>query len=275
MKSPIIVVGCVVLACAGAAVAQQPSASVDLNGIAALSPSPLVAVHLAFTDTDAACPEEHGTLQLSGGEMRLHRVVISGQSPPGLRRGHKPIDNETYEYWIATKDCWVDIAVRLQIRRDDAWTSLLVPVSSRPEMSPGERREAMRQLMERNRDRATSQDVLARLREAANTQRSASGLLGDGNGTTSAAFFFDDAPKTCLEAVGAYQVSRDGVTFSFLAHLPGDVNRFAIERADVDSYRSRLYFTRGDCRYQITVGASTWYHYDWAPRRLVLIPPLR
>ena len=99
-------------------------------------------------------------------------------------------------------------------------------------------------------------------------------MLGEELGGLSQGFFFENAPKPCVEGVGTFLLDRDGATFSFMAGLPGDINRFVIERADVDPYRGRLYFMQGDCRYEITIGIWFWYHFDWAPLRLVLMPPL-
>jgi hypothetical protein len=45
----------------------------------------------------------------------------------------------------------------------------------------------------------------------------------------------------------------------------GELNRFVVERSEIDRYETRLYFIGGDCRLQITVSGSRWYHFDWAP----------
>jgi hypothetical protein len=83
------------------------------------------------------------------------------------------------------------------------------------------------------------------------------------------AFFFEGPPKAtlanCFQAVGSYDVSREDVFFTFLRGLPGNVNRFAIERNDINSYQGRLYFVRGGCRLQVTASGSRKYNSEWAP----------
>jgi hypothetical protein len=76
-------------------------------------------------------------------------------------------------------------------------------------------------------------------------------------------FSFDDRPQTCFEASGNYQIGRTGIIFSFLTGLPGDVNRFVVERTDLDANRSRLSFTRDDCRFELTVSQSVLRHGHW------------
>jgi hypothetical protein len=76
-------------------------------------------------------------------------------------------------------------------------------------------------------------------------------------------FPFDDKPQTCFEAAGDYQIERTGIIFSFLTGLPGDLNRFVIERTDLDANRSRLYFMRGDCRFELTVSQSVLRDGQW------------
>ncbi len=128
-----------------------------------------------------------------------------------------PIDDETQRYRIETPDCQMDIAVREQVRREGAWVSLLVPRQQRPSLPVEERRELQRQFIENLR---TPKEQ---------------------------AFPFEDRPQTCFDAVGDFQIERSGIRFAFLTPLPGDLNRFVIERTDLDANRGRLYFTRGEC----------------------------
>jgi hypothetical protein len=275
MDCRIIIAGGLLLALCGAASAQRANDRIDLDAIATaprIAGLPSVrpaAAHVAFAENEAACLERHGNLQISGGALRLHQLLIGKLPPP---RSIKPIDDEGYQYEIATKDCRIQLDVRLQLRRDRSWTSLSLPWASRPSIPLAERNAATRRLLEQGRERAKSTPPAG---DRPPSQPPVKTVLGDELGQVSEAFFFEDAPKTCFEAVGTYALGRDGATFSFMAGLPGDINRFAIERADVDSYRGRLYFVREDCRYEITIRKWIWYHFDWAPVRLVLMPPLR
>ena len=96
-------------------------------------------------------------------------------------------------------------------------------------------------------------------------------MLGDANGTGEA-FFFEEPSEArladCFQAVGSYEIGQDGVFFTFLRALPGNLNRFAIERNDINSYQGRLYFVQGGCRVQITTSGSWKYNSEWAPLKL-------
>ena len=122
------------------------------------------------------------------------------------------------------------------------------------------------------RDVEEAQERLARLNEIGRLRNLAGALVGEGNDIISTAFDFANAPPNCLDAIGTYRLGPNGVTFSFIPGLPGEVNRFVIERADVDAYHARLHFMRGDCRLPMMISASTWYHYDWVPRPLLVLP---
>jgi hypothetical protein len=88
-------------------------------------------------------------------------------------------------------------------------------------------------------------------------------------------FAFDDRPQTCFEALGDVHIERSGIRFSFVTALPGDLNRFVIERTDLDATRRRLYFTRGDCRFELTIGRSISRDGQWISVPLAPIPPLK
>jgi hypothetical protein len=63
--------------------------------------------------------------------------------------------------------------------------------------------------------------------------------------------------------------------FSFLTPLPGELNRFVVERADPDANRSRLYFTRGDCRFELAITQSILRDSEWISLPLAPMPPRR
>jgi hypothetical protein len=97
------------------------------------------------------------------------------------------------------------------------------------------------------------------------------GSLNQSVGTVSKNFPFDDAPQTCFEAVGDYEIGRTGIIFSFLTGFPGYLNRFVIERADLDANRSRLYFIRGG-RFELTVSQSVLRDGQWVSLPLAPSP---
>jgi hypothetical protein len=68
--------------------------------------------------------------------------------------------------------------------------------------------------------------------------------------------------------MGDSHIESSGIRFSFLTALPGDLNRFVIEREDPDANRGRLYFMRGDCRFELTVSQSVLRDGWWSRFRL-------
>jgi hypothetical protein len=275
-----VIAGGLLLVLSGAATAQQANDRIDLDAIAKtprIAGLPFVrpaAAQIGFADSEAVCPERHGNLQISGGELRLHQLFTRSYRPVRSfpSRDIKPVDDESYQYEIASEDCRIQLVVRLQVRQDGVWTSLPLPWTARLSIPPDEKRAMLNELIGQSRERAKSRPP------AENSligRKPVQTMLGDGLSGLSEAFFFEGAPTTCVDAVGTYALDGDGATFSFMAGLPGHINHFVIERADADAYQGRLYFLQGDCRYEITIGMWLWYHYDWAPLRLALIPPLK
>jgi hypothetical protein len=88
-------------------------------------------------------------------------------------------------------------------------------------------------------------------------------------------FYFEDRPETCFEGVGNFHIERSELRFSFLISfltgLPGNLNRFVIERTDLDANRRRLYFTHGDCRFELTISQSVLRGGEWI---LVSLAPI-
>jgi hypothetical protein len=262
---------------ATASAAQEPSGRIDLDVVSA-SPFPTFVVgRVAFGESDSACPEDRGTLRISGGTLALMRLTISADRRPesSWQATMLPIDDETQHYRIGTSTCRMDIAVRQQLRRDGPWTSLLVPRQQRPSVPPEERRELLRRYQETlgtpKEPTPALSEMVERLRAADNARRTG-GSLGVGGGTFRWPFAFEDKPQTCFEAFGDYRIERAGLLLSFLTGLPGDLNKFVIERTDLDASSSRLHLTRDDCRFELTVGMSILRDGQWVALPLAPVP---
>ena len=249
--------------------AQQMSGRADLEQMVVLPPE-LVAARVAFTRSSAVCPDDHEVWQISSRWLRQHRVDVMRRTSLPIQ-SFKAIDDTTYLYRVATLECRFDLAIRQQIRQPDGlWQSLSVSRVRRPNLSPEERQEAIRQLQ---RDRPLkSPEETARWNQAFMARRSF-GSLRQGLAGMSAGAVFEGAPAACTEAVGNLATDQDGVMFTFLTGLPGDLNRFVIERTDIDDDHGRLHFTRGDCRYEITIGASDFTNGAWVARPVAPYAP--
>jgi hypothetical protein len=171
----------------------------------------------------------------------------------------------------------MDISVRQQVRHEGSWEPLLVPRQQRPSLSPDERRELQRQFAENLR---TPKEPTSSRREMVDRYTAASKEIrawGNGSGAFTGSmrlpFGFDDMPQTCFEALGDYHIQRSGIRFSFVTGLPGDLNRFVIERTDLDANHRRLHFTREDCRFELTISRSISRDGQWLSVPLAPIPP--
>ena len=86
---------------------------------------------------------------------------------------------------------------------------------------------------------------------------------------------FEGAPPNCFQAVGEFDLNAKGLALSFPTNLPGDLNRFVIERADIDPYHARLYLVRDGCRFELSISKSVLHGDQWVPIPVAAIPPPR
>jgi hypothetical protein len=238
-----------------ASAAQEPNRSIDLD-VVSNSPFPsIVVARVSFAETDDQCPQDRAMLRISGGTLALNRPMPNYPAPTSTWRGTmQAADDETQRYRAETSTCRMDVAVRQQVRRDESWEALLVPRLQRTSLPPEERRELQRQF----RAPMPSAQGMAAIKEL---------LPWQGLGSFPWSFYFEDRPETCFEAVGDFDIERLGLRFSFLISfltgLPGDLNRFVIERTDLDMNHGRLYFARGECRFELTVSQSVLRDGEW------------
>jgi hypothetical protein len=233
--------------------AQQPSGHIDLDAIARLPrgfvPGDVVVTGVSFAETDVQCPEDHGTLRASGRQIMYLRISTPPSDDPRAPRGWVGIGNgyDTVGFRSLAPHCQLDIGIRQQFRRDGAWMPAhkyvrpILPWFTRNEPQAAEssgRQEAPPAQKQRN-------DVLGAIGSA--------GSLPPFGGWT---FTVEDGSETCVEALGEYRTGRTGLQLNFFVPLPGDLNRFVVERADSDANSGRLYFTYGDCRWEVTVSMS-------------------
>lgn len=267
---------CLALNFASAVSAQQPQNRIDLGVSAAASipegsASPAAISGIAFRPAEVVCPEEHGTIEIRSGQMFLFRLNSQNQARPSTLPGNgparllhnRPLDDETYQYEIGNEQCRLVLLVRLQTQHDGKWRPAILPYWSRPSVPQEERSALMRGMLDVIKERRESGKSGSQSPPPPGWQ-----MLGDAS-ATGEGFFFEAPSKAaladCFWAVGTYDVGQGGVVFTFLRALPGNVNRFAIERNDINSYQGRLYFVDGGCRLQITAGGSRKYNSEWTP----------
>jgi len=225
---------------------------------------------IGFDRVDVVCPEEHGTIEIRGRQIFLTRLLSGGRAilstQPGkgatsLRHG-VPFDDQTYRYQIGDDQCELTLGVRLQVHVDEGWMLVGLPYWSRPSVPKEERAALLKGMVELRQQRRENGKMEAPQRFLAPQ------MLGDVRAAQDAFFFEEPSssiPAECFPAVGTYEIGRDGAFFTFLRGLPGGLNRFAIERNDVNSYEGRVYFGQDGCRFQITVSGSRKSGPEWVP----------
>jgi hypothetical protein len=195
----------------------------------------------------------------------------------GWRSTMSPIDDETFQHRVTLPDCRMDVAIRHQVSRDGAWTSQLIGREQRPSVPVEERRTLERQRLDLERqERDNLRASLARALGEAHAKQMMEVRPGYHQelDTKRQAFFFDGAPPKCFRAGGFYRVERAAIVFSFqITQLPDflagrtsvldDLNRFVIELSDLDENRSRLHFSRGNCRWELTISQSVLQNGEW------------
>lgn len=263
---------CLALNIGSAASAQQTLNRIDLDVSEATalpqeSASPAAVAGITFRPVDVACPEEHGTIEIRSGQIYLSRInsrgPLSGNASASLFH-NKPLDDRTYQYEIGNAECSLALQVRLQTQGDGGWQTALLPYWSRPSIPKEERWALFRGVLNfmKERREGGKSEPQSRLPLPPGQQMLGASGIGE-------AFFFEGPSKAvladCFQAVGSYDISREGVVFTFLRSLPGNVNRFAIERNDINGFQGRLYFVRGGCRLQVTASGSRKYNSEWAP----------
>jgi hypothetical protein len=274
MKFRIVMVSGLVLAWAGAALAQQPPGRIDLDRFAE-ELTGQISVRATFEEGSVVCPEDRTLLTISNGRFSQLR---HNPSPPARwrRSENRTIDDETHRHQYSTDECRFDILVRMQVLRDGSWASLLVPRLDRPSLSAEEKKNALDEFWESARRRSESlspEERNERTRQLFERQRT--GWSVGRLGTMKTGFAFEGAPPNCFQAVGEFDLNAKGLALSFPTNLPGDLNRFVIERADVDPYHARLYLVRDDCRFELSIRKSVLHGDQWAAVPLAAIPPPR
>ncbi len=252
-----------------ASLAQEPSGRVDLDLMAADPGSQLVAGRVEFTTSGVVCPHEFGTLLLrSNGTIVILKALGIAADPYTGIVGNLALDDQTYRHRIAIDTCRVDIDIAEQVRRNEVWTSVLLPRILRPGLSAEERSEALRQSLDRHHDPVP----LAQWGRYADARkaRSTMGTLRQGIFAEISDRLPFDGAQPCFDAIGDYLTDQRGVEFHFVASLPGQLNRFVMERVDIDDDHSRLYLTHSDCRFELTISASILAQNEWVPRSIAL-----
>ena len=274
--------------------AEQPSVRFDLAAPRRF-PS-FGAIPFVFEDANLDCPDERWTIQVSNGMLSIHHFNLPLSDPkPEFPTRHvfDPLDDATYRLQTVSRDCRVDIDIRQQVRLDGEWKALLVTAERRPSLSEEARKEAVRRRLsdlhkltepkkdtnsetqgdsDGNADKDKKQLTAEELNAKLQSMFGAKGPRRWGIATFGNGFPFDDAPKSCMDAFGEYQISKSRFAMAFFAPLPGELNKFVLEGSDLDPSHGRISLTKDDCRFEFTISQSVRRNSQWLPLPLRPIP---
>lgn len=245
------------MALSPAALAQKSSGYMDLEDMSSVYGTQLALFRVVISKTDAICPQQTGILQIrpNGGVTEI-LAVLQGVRDWRMDETAAP-DDFTYRRRVATDSCRIDIDMSEQQKKNGEWMPLLS--ARRPNAVPddlGRKPDYVPPAMSPAEIEASDRHMRVRAH--------AGNLLQGWTATFRSVVGFEGA-KDCFDAVGTFQIDQSGVTLLFPAGMVGELNRFFIERLDVDADHSTLYLSRGSCRVGFTISASTFREGSWVP----------
>jgi len=221
----------------------------------------LLSLVLVISKTDTVCPQQAGMIRIDAqGGVRdvVIALALPGSRDWTIETTAADADDFSFKRRLATDSCRIDIDVSKQQQRNGEW----VPLSKQPSERPND------DLAPKINDSAagsSAENVFDRYNRA----RASAGSLRQGVLGILRNSLWRGELQDCFEAVGTYLIDQGGVTLLFPTDLGGELNRFFIERVDVDAEHSRLYLSRGSCRVGFTVSASTLREGSWVPLPIV------
>jgi hypothetical protein len=244
-----------------AALAQKSGGHMDLNDLTSVFGTRLAVFRVMFSTTDAICPQQTGLFRIRPiGNVTDIVAIMKGNGPGYHMDPTAGPDDFTFRRRLEAESCRIDIDISEQQQRNGEWVPLVYAFARGP--------QAILNKITRIRKEDEPLPLSPAERETLDRDRAASahaGSLRQGtNGTIKSYVGFEGA-KDCFDAIGIFQIDRSGVTLLFPAGLEGELNRFFIERVDVDADHSALYLSRDSCRVGFTISAATLREGSWVP----------
>jgi hypothetical protein len=249
------------IALSPAALAQKSSGHMELDDMSTAGGPRLAIARVVISKTDTVCPQQAGMIRIDAqGGVRdvVIALALPGSRDWTIETTAADADDFSFRRRLATDSCRIDIDVSKQQQRNREW----VPLSKQPSERPND------DLAPKINDSAagsSAENVFDRYNRA----RASAGSLRQGVLGILRNSLWRGELQDCFEAVGTYLIDQGGVTLLFPTDLGGELNRFFIERVDVDAEHSTLYLSRGSCRVGFTVSASTLREGSWVPLPLV------
>ena len=245
------------IALSPAALAQKSSGHMELDDMSTAGGPRLAIARVVISKTDTVCPQQAGMIRIDAqGGVRdvVIALALPGSRDWTIETTAADTDDFSFRRRLATDSCRIDIDVSKQQQRNGEW----VPLSKQPSERPND------DLAPKINDSAagsSAENVFDRYNRA----RASAGSLRQGVLGILRNSLWRGELQDCFEAVGTYLIDQGGVTLLFPTDLGGELNRFSIERVDVDAEHSTLYLSRGSCRVGFTISASTLREGSWVP----------
>jgi hypothetical protein len=242
------------------AAAQDITGKIDLES----NPSPVPSAAgggIVYKSSLADCPSLNWQFVTSEGSLYFigkHSFLLKKKGTEN-RTGHifkspRPLDDETYEFIVEGRDCRFVADIRQQVRNGEKWNYLTVErVAQHPNLSKYEKKLNGTKTLH-----FSPYDNFGNL------------FVGDGYMTPG--FRFENAPPICLDMIGTFELDQDYLTFYFPVGLRPELNRFTILRSDIDNTQGRVYFSKGDCRYELTIHYAFLANGVWINRAVETKP---
>jgi hypothetical protein len=257
LRAPHLIAALLITALSPAALAQKSSGHMELDDMSTAGGPRLAIARVVISKTDTVCPQQAGMIRIDAqGGVRdvVIALALPGSRDWTIETTAADADDFSFRRRLATDSCRIDIDVSKQQQRNGEW----VPLSKQPSERPND------DLAPKINDSAagsSAENVFDRYNRA----RASAGSLRQGVLGILRNSLWRGELQDCFEAVGTYLIDQGGVTLLFPTDLGGELNRFFIERADVDAEHSTLYLSRGSCRVGFTISASTLREGSWVP----------
>ena len=261
-----IVAALLMTALSPAALAQKSSGHMDLNDLSSVLGTRLAIFRVMFSTTDAICPQQTGLFRIHPDGAVTDIVAIMRNTSPGYHMDPTAApDDFTFRRRLEADSCRIDIDIGEQQQRNGEWVPLVSPLARGPEAILQESARPQKEDAPVARPPSEREALDRDFGASANAGNLRQGLTG----TIKSNVGFEGAID-CFDAIGIFQIDRSGVTLLFPAGLEGELNRFFIERVDVDANHSTLNLSRGSCRVGFTISATVSREGAWVPLPIAL-----
>jgi len=259
LRAPHILAALLMIVLSPAALAQKSSGHMDLEDVSGVGGPRLAIARVTISKTDAVCPQQTGTIRIDAhGGVKDVVVVLALPGGRGWTiESTADADDFSFRRRVATDSCRIDIDVGEQQKRNGEWVPLSKHSPEQPNAIPDDRAHKID-------DRPAVPSAESAI-DRYNRARASAGSLRQGVLGILRNGLWHGELQDCFEAVGTYLIDQSGVTLLFPTDLGGELNRFFIERVDVDADHSTLYLSRGSCRVALTISASISREGAWVP----------